>query len=158
MTATDLKCTIASEAAMEQLGRSIAQTAEAGTIIYLQGELGAGKTTFTRGFLRGLGYEGSVKSPTYTVVEPYELDKLTVYHFDLYRLTDPEELELIGMRDYAAGHAICIIEWPEKGDSCLPAADLICMIAYQQDQRAVTLLANSDIGKRIIRQLHEQDF
>ena len=124
-------------------------------IIYLQGNLGAGKTTLTRGFLKGLDYTGKVKSPTFTIVEPYQLNDLTVYHFDLYRLNDILELENIGIRDYFQ-NSIVLIEWPERALNFLPKADLIFKIDFAKktkNQRNITLTSQSKLGEEIINLL-----
>lgn len=126
-----------------------------GLFIHLCGELGAGKTTFVRGFLRGMGYEGVVKSPTYTLVESYEQLIKTVYHFDLYRLNDPLELENIGIRDYFEKGVICLIEWPEKAGTLLPPPDLKIEIAYFSDeQRKLTVTALSDRGRHVVQAIN----
>ena len=122
-------------------------------VVFLNGDLGAGKTTLTRGFVRGMGHKGNVKSPTYTLVEPYELPPWQVYHFDLYRLGDPEELEYMGIRDYFADNCCCFIEWPEKGAGLLANEDIIINMVYQSEQRVIVLQACSKRGEVVLQQL-----
>ena len=135
---------------MESLGGKLARQCPGGSRIFVQGPLGAGKTTLVRGFLRALGYAGTVKSPTYTLVEPYFLDKKTIYHFDLYRIIEPVELEYIGLRDYFEQSATCLVEWPEKAGPVLGTADLSIVITVCPEGRQVHVQASSPAGVAII--------
>ncbi|MBD3652869.1 tRNA (adenosine(37)-N6)-threonylcarbamoyltransferase complex ATPase subunit type 1 TsaE [Kangiella sp.] len=130
---------LADESQTVRMGQKLAACIKAPMTIYFKGELGAGKTTLVRGILRGFGYQGATKSPTYTLVEPYELVGLTIYHFDLYRLADPEELEFIGIREYQQPDSIMLIEWPDKGEGMIPRSDLMIELDYKDDGRKVTL-------------------
>ena len=134
----------------EDLGRRLAQAVLPGLTIHLSGELGSGKTTLVRGFLRGLGYTGKVKSPTYTLVEPYFFDSMTVYHFDLYRIENAGELESMGYREYPGPHAICLVEWPERAGSYLGDPDIGIHIEGQQENREIDIKAYSSEGISLI--------
>lgn len=144
---------LADETASIQLGRHIGSwlASHPGAFtLYLQGDLGAGKTTLTRGIMRALGHEGAVKSPTYTLVEIYSLGERQVFHFDLYRLGDPEELEFMGIRDYFTANSICLVEWPERGEGVLPAADLQLYLSPQGEGRCARLQAGSEAGRQLL--------
>lgn len=138
---------IDSAEAMEELGRRLAAVAPPGSCIHLRGDLGAGKTTLARGFLRGCGYTGNVKSPTYTIVEPYLINNKRVYHFDLYRIDDPEELDAIGLRDYLDGESRCLVEWPERAAGHLPGPDLLIAIHMEGESRRLEPQASTETGR-----------
>ena len=144
-----MKLDVADAAAMEALGARLAAARTAG-IIYLEGELGAGKTTLARGLLRALGYADKVRSPTYTLIEPYLLDSGAVYHLDLYRLNDAQELEDLGLRDLLAEQALLLVEWPERGAGVMPAADLRVCIEHRGEGRRVELQPLSAAGEHLL--------
>ncbi|MDS4070151.1 MAG: tRNA (adenosine(37)-N6)-threonylcarbamoyltransferase complex ATPase subunit type 1 TsaE [Candidatus Competibacter sp.] len=139
-----------SAAATEALGARLAAALAPGCVLYLSGELGAGKTTLARGLLRALGHRGTAKSPTYTLVEPYQVADRRLFHWDLYRLADPEELEFLGLRDQVDGEAVLLIEWPERGRGELPAADLAVTLDYAGAGRACRMEAGSPTGQAML--------
>lgn len=134
------------------LGARIATQLPKSAVIYLQGDLGAGKTTLVRGLLNGLGEQVRVKSPTYTLIEPYHLKGADFYHMDLYRLADPEELEYLGVRDLPE-EAILLVEWPERGIGMLPPPDLEIFIEYREDGRQLKLMPMTKLGSEILDKL-----
>lgn len=138
---------MADEQAMVDFGARIAEVTEGRGVIFLEGDLGAGKTTLSRGIIRGLGHRGAVKSPTFTLVEPYEIGDKRAFHFDLYRLVDPEELEYMGIRDYFDDDALCLLEWPRKGAGILPKPDLTITISPQAGGRSLNLLPQGSRGE-----------
>jgi len=141
---------LADEAATLAAGRQLARGLGGGVIVTLHGDLGAGKTTLTRGVLAGLGHVGRVRSPTYTLVEPYELPTLAVYHFDLYRFADPAEWRDAGFAEYFGPHSLCLLEWPEKAQGCLPPADLAIHLELDGDGRQLTVTALTPRGKQCL--------
>ena len=147
LTMPELTLFAGDESAMLALGARIAEATGGKGTLYLHGDLGAGKTTLSRGLIRGFGHEGKVKSPTFTLVEPYEIGAVRVFHFDLYRLVDPEELEFLGIRDYFEGDALCLVEWPERGAGILPKADLDITIAAKAAGRSLRLQAQGARGE-----------
>lgn len=143
---TEVIVQVADEAATVQAGNRLGRCLLGGGVVWLRGELGTGKTTLSRGILRACGHEGHVKSPTYTLVEPYELPTLRVYHFDLYRVHDPEELEYMGFRDYLDPAALLLVEWPERGGDWVPVPDLEAALRRKGSGRELTLRACSPRG------------
>ncbi len=154
MSSTSMTLNIDSTEKMENLGQLLYDACQQkGTIVYLSGNLGAGKTTLVRGFLRAMGYQGKVKSPTYTLVEPYEIKSIPLYHFDFYRLNSAQELEYMGIRDYFQADAICLVEWPEKANAALAPGDIEITISIIEDQREVNIKANTQRGKDVLGRL-----
>lgn len=145
-----------SAAATEQLGAALAAALTPGCIFYLHGDLGAGKTTLARGLLRALGHQGNVKSPTFTLVEPYQIIERRVFHWDLYRLNDPEELDYLGLRDQLDGEAVLLIEWPERGGGELPTPDIEIALTYAGEGRDCRLTACSTAGETLLATLDMQ--
>lgn len=150
-----LRGTLRDAAATLDLGQRVAACLEPGVRIYLHGDLGAGKTTLVRGLLRGLGYAGRVKSPTFTLVETYLVSSLYLYHFDFYRLQGPEEWRDAGFREAFGGDGVCIVEWPEKAADTLPAPDLTLHLAHAGAGRSVRIRAHSAWGTRCLAQLSD---
>ena len=135
-------------------GSAVGCALTTGAVVFLVGELGAGKTTFTRGALRTLGHAGSVKSPTYTLCEPYDLaDAGQLCHLDLYRLSNPEELEFLGIRDYVVSGAILFIEWPLKGEGWLSAPDLQVALSEFNNGRELTITALTADGEAVLTRM-----
>ena len=143
-----LQLPLGDELATLALAERCARLFLGGGVIFLGGDLGAGKTTFSRGVLRALGYQGAVKSPTYTLMEPYQVSGIDVYHCDFYRLSAPDELEYLGLRDFAGGGSLWLIEWPERGAGCLPPADLSVLLRVDGQGRQALLSAGSEHGRR----------
>ena len=155
----DITLQLADEQATLKLGKDFARSLEAGVNVYLHGDLGAGKTTLVRGALNGLGFVGKVKSPTYTLVEPYQVQVnktiINVYHFDLYRFMDEEEWDAAGFRDYFNPHSVCLIEWPDKAGSLIPQADIDVYLELNGEGRIARLIGNTTAGKACLERYQE---
>lgn len=149
----EVLCSAENEEAMVALGSVLASALSGGLVIYLHGDLGMGKTTLCRGIIQSLGHVGAVKSPTYTLIEPYQLPTLAINHFDLYRLADPEELEFMGIRDYFGADNVALVEWPERGKGILPPADLVITIEREGDGRKLQLSAETAAGTDVLAAL-----
>jgi tRNA threonylcarbamoyladenosine biosynthesis protein TsaE len=141
------------EAAQVAFGRRLAEQLLPPCVIYLEGDLGAGKTTLVRGILWGSGHRGAVRSPTYTLLEPYEIGRVNLYHLDLYRLGDPEEIEFLGLRDLLDEQAMLFVEWPERGEDMLPPPDLRARIAYAGEGRILDLVPRGPRGAELVARL-----
>ena len=152
----ELSVALKDVAATEKLGSLLAEHLQDGLLVFLQGELGAGKTSLVRGMLRRLDFTGAVKSPTYTLLEEYFLGDREIIHFDLYRLTDPEELDLIGVRDYFSSSACCFIEWPERGEGYLPREDVQILITHEGDGRTARIIACSSRGTEVLQAIRPE--
>lgn len=144
---------LASEAATMKAGRALAQALSGGELITLSGDLGAGKTTLSRGLIQALGHTGAVKSPTFTLVETYNIAGMALAHFDLYRLADPEELEYLGIRDYLDGQQICLVEWPQRGAPLLPQPDLALTLRHNGRSRHLDWSSQTAAGDTLARVL-----
>jgi len=149
--------TVVGEEAMVQLGAQLGRALQNRALIFLEGDLGAGKTTLCRGVMQSFGHVGAVKSPTYTLVESYQLGETLLHHFDLYRLGDPEELEFIGIRDYLHQGNYCLIEWPNRGAGILPVPDLEVVVSVTKVGRAVRITSATDIGDSILLRLNKNN-
>jgi tRNA threonylcarbamoyladenosine biosynthesis protein TsaE len=143
---------LAREADTLALGRALGRTLARGMVVHLSGELGAGKTTLARGILRALGYEGRVKSPTFTLLEVYKLSSLNLYHFDFYRFDQPDALADAGFREFFTPDALCLIEWPEKACG-LPVPDLTITLSVKGEGRSAVLEAHTEAGRHCLERL-----
>lgn len=141
---------------MASLGARIAESTPEGGVFYLQGTLGMGKTTLARSIIQGMGWSAHVKSPTYTLVESYPIAERIAYHFDLYRLADPEELEFMGIRDYDTVNAVWLVEWPERGYGMLPKADVVIKLQEEGLCREIIITAESKKGQHIVSELAQR--
>ncbi|MBL1376018.1 tRNA (adenosine(37)-N6)-threonylcarbamoyltransferase complex ATPase subunit type 1 TsaE [Zobellella iuensis] len=153
MTTNKWTLVLADEGETLALGQKLALACSEAAVIFLHGELGAGKTTLSRGIITALGHAGKVKSPTYTLVEPYQTPAWQIYHFDLYRLADPEELEYMGIRDYFTQDSLCLIEWPERGHGMLPPADMEITLSYEGMRRMALLEACTPVGVALLEKV-----
>ncbi len=144
---------LADDAATQALGACLAGAVRPGLSVWLSGDLGAGKTTLTRGLLRELGYSGRVKSPTYTLVELYPFSRFNIYHFDFYRFVDPDEWQEAGLREYFNDTSLCLVEWPEKGGELLPEPDLRVRLEILDAGRSVRVQGLTEAGKKCVAHL-----
>jgi tRNA threonylcarbamoyladenosine biosynthesis protein TsaE len=151
----DLPALLVDEAGLQELAGQLASVLQPPLCLYLHGDLGAGKTTFVRALLHALGYSGRVKSPTYGILEQYELESCTVLHLDLYRLNDAAELDFLGLADLFDANTLLLVEWPRHGQGRLPAADIDLFIEHAGEQRRVSLMAHSSSGNVLCDYFHK---
>ncbi|WP_228720677.1 tRNA (adenosine(37)-N6)-threonylcarbamoyltransferase complex ATPase subunit type 1 TsaE [Nitrogeniibacter mangrovi] len=135
------------------MGAKLAPALASGLVIYLEGDLGAGKTTLVRGLLRALGHAGSVKSPTYTLIEPYVVSRLNLYHFDFYRFTSAEEYLDAGLDEYFANHGVCLVEWPDKAAPYVAPPDVVIRLTVTGDGRDIAIRPETELGRQCTEQL-----
>jgi tRNA threonylcarbamoyladenosine biosynthesis protein TsaE len=141
------------ETATLSLGAALSRALAPGLVIWLEGDLGSGKTTLVRGVLRGLGYAGNVKSPTFTLIELYAISSLNLHHFDFYRFSQPEEYLDAGLDEYFQGGAICFVEWPDKAGDYLARADLRVALSVEDQGRRVDIVSHTDAGRACLSKL-----
>ncbi|HEX9195534.1 MAG TPA: tRNA (adenosine(37)-N6)-threonylcarbamoyltransferase complex ATPase subunit type 1 TsaE [Azonexus sp.] len=139
------------EDATRRLGASLAPTLRPGLVIFLEGDLGTGKTTLVRALIRALGHQGPVKSPTYSLVEVYVISSLYLYHFDFYRFESPEEFLDAGFDEYFNENAVCLVEWPERAHGCVPPPDLRLRLQHAGSGRILEAVADTPEGAQCIR-------
>ncbi len=144
---------LADEAATLALGAQLSRAVAPGLVIYLEGELGSGKTTLVRGVLRGLGWQDKVKSPTFTLVELYAISGLNLHHFDFYRFSQPEEYLDAGLDEYFQGGAVCLVEWPDKAGDYLAPADLRILLSIEGEGRRAEFMPLTDAGRACLSRL-----
>ena len=142
-----LRTQLHDESATTAAGAALAAGLASGLVIYLRGDLGAGKTTLVRGALRALGHEGKVKSPTYTLIEPYIVSRLNLYHFDFYRFAEPDEYLEAGLDEYFDGHGVCLVEWPDKAQPFVAQADVVVRLDVDGAQRRLEVEALTEAGR-----------
>lgn len=147
--------TLLNEAATIAFGQRLATLCQPPLVMYLQGEIGAGKTTLIRALLRSLGVQDAIKSPTFSLIEPYKIDHWHLYHVDLYRLSAPEELEYVGLTDYMTADSVCCIEWPERAERFLPVPDLTVKLTFLAEGRALELISGTTRGKALVAKLQK---
>lgn len=153
MSTTSYSHPLPDEAATLTVGRHLAQLLQGHGLVTLQGDLGAGKTTLSRGLIQAMGHQGKVKSPTYTLVEPYELGQHRVLHYDLYRLADPEELEFLGVRDFLDTDTLTLVEWPQRAGKRLPPPDLALDLHIEGSSRILHWQGLTARGERLAADL-----